>query len=637
MIFDFETRSRCDLKKHGAYRYATHPTTEILCLAYKIGGLEELWYPGDPDPEVMLAAVEAGELCVGHNVNFDYLIWEHCRPDSWPEMDPIQLRDTMALSLWHGGPAALDLAGRFWAGMRKDSRGADLVRKLSIPQSDGTFRQDREMLQEMGEYCLQDVRVTAGLLEALPPLSDEEYLLWYINECINERGIPFDRDLLEQLVGYANLEKADLNDEIRRLTGGAVEKATQVARIKAWCADQGYPIASLNKDQVRVEELPEAIQPVVQVRLDAARSSVAKFQAALDRMDTDDRVRGSLLFCGASGTGRWSSRGVQVHNLKRKVEHTETALLALNAGDRGCRLLYGAGPSEVLSRLVRRVIRARPGNVIVRMDYDQIEARVAAWIGHGWDKLDIFARGDDPYVQAYRDMFRHDGVVTPEQRYIGKVSELAFGYGGGVKAYKAFGGPGDKEASEEARDNWRAANSWAPHVWTALDFWAFQAVMQPGTLQVPRGEDHVPLDVVYYCDGNSLMLRLPSGRLIRYQDPQIEELMKPWGAVEPTLTYAKGSWSPAWGSDSWPRDSIYGGRTLQNICEGISRDIMAHHLLQLGGEAPVIMTVHDEIVLEVPLTAVDNTVEELNMLELPDWAEGLPVTWGIDYEERYGK
>ncbi len=48
---DFETRSECDIKKEGAYRYFEHPSTVPLMASYVLnGGPVKRWRPGKPCP-----------------------------------------------------------------------------------------------------------------------------------------------------------------------------------------------------------------------------------------------------------------------------------------------------------------------------------------------------------------------------------------------------------------------------------------------------------------------------------------------------------------------------------------------------------------------------------------------------------
>jgi hypothetical protein len=51
LLRDFESRGVLNLKDVGAWRYATHPATDVLCCAYAVDdGPVKLWVPGDPVP-----------------------------------------------------------------------------------------------------------------------------------------------------------------------------------------------------------------------------------------------------------------------------------------------------------------------------------------------------------------------------------------------------------------------------------------------------------------------------------------------------------------------------------------------------------------------------------------------------------
>ena len=79
MYRDYETRSTIDLRKCGAWVYATHPTTEVLCCAYAVDdGPVKVWTPGDPTPpEFIEAAGNPDWVVSAFNDNFERQIERH--------------------------------------------------------------------------------------------------------------------------------------------------------------------------------------------------------------------------------------------------------------------------------------------------------------------------------------------------------------------------------------------------------------------------------------------------------------------------------------------------------------------------------------------------------------------------------
>ena len=156
---DFETRSRCDLRSRGVYNYAQDPSTEVLCMSYAFDDEDVVtWTPDQPFPTRV--ALHRGQIRA-HNAAFERLIfWYVVCPDfGIPEPKLEQFYCTATQARANCAPGSLEDVGRFaGASMKKDHRGAALVRALSIPQGDGVFREDPKLMLEMIQYCEQDVR-----------------------------------------------------------------------------------------------------------------------------------------------------------------------------------------------------------------------------------------------------------------------------------------------------------------------------------------------------------------------------------------------------------------------------------------------------------------------------------------------
>ena len=159
---DFETRSRCDLPSRGVYNYAQDISTQALCMSYAFDDEDvQTWTPDQSFPQKVSAAILSGAQIRAHNAAFERLIfWYVICPDyGVPEPALTQFYCTATQARANCAPGSLEDVGRFaGAGMRKDHRGAALVRALSIPQANGTFREDGGLIQEMIVYCEQDVR-----------------------------------------------------------------------------------------------------------------------------------------------------------------------------------------------------------------------------------------------------------------------------------------------------------------------------------------------------------------------------------------------------------------------------------------------------------------------------------------------
>jgi DNA polymerase bacteriophage-type len=174
---DFETRSRCDLKKHGVYNYAQHASTEVLCMSYAFGeGDVQTWVPFYTDanghaqktPFPIQVANHTG-LIYAHNAAFERLIFWYVLQINF-KLE--QFYCTAAQARSNCAPGSLEDVGRFAsASMKKDHRGSQLIRLLSIPQANGEFKQDAALMAEMVAYCEQDVRAMRAISQAMRPLS----------------------------------------------------------------------------------------------------------------------------------------------------------------------------------------------------------------------------------------------------------------------------------------------------------------------------------------------------------------------------------------------------------------------------------------------------------------------------------
>jgi DNA polymerase bacteriophage-type len=623
---DFETRSACDLKTAGVYNYAQSLSTEVLCMAYAYDDGEVQMWTGGPLPDF------TGHQIRAHNAAFERLIFWYVLQQDYPLE---QFYCTAAQARANCAPGSLEDAGRFaGASMRKDHRGGHLVRQCCIPPYNQT------LLPELFEYCAQDVRAMRAISKGMRGLSDDELLDYHVNERINDRGVLVDVELARSAVRYASAELVEIQDTVAKVTQGAVT-SVRSPRMRQWVQDRVSP-EQLNlmtvEDKISIDKTVRAnllacddldpdVREVVQSADDLWASSVAKFARMAALADEEDhRVRGAFVFNGGAATGRLSSYGLQVHNFTRKCASSPQEVRDSMVADAPIVPAFGKRVTDVLKSMLRPALIPAPGKQFVVADWSGIEARCNPWLsGTGEDVLDVFRSGRDIYVTAAASIFKcTEAEVTPDCRAIGKVSVLACGYGGGVGAFaamgRAYGVHLPEAAAKRTVDAWRRANQWAVRYWQALESAYMRAMRNPN-------QEFAAGRVFYLFDGVHLWYALPSGRVLCY----------PYARFETDgVSYAKCAWKPAQGATEWPRARLWSGLAAENICQAVANDLLRHSLRQVDD---VVLTVHDEILLECPIDQIDAAKENLKriMCTPPDWCKELPLAVDIKAMNRYGK
>jgi DNA polymerase len=628
---DFETRSACDLKSRGVYNYAQDLTTEVLCMSYAVDDGEVLtWLPGQPLPDL------TGHRIMAHNAAFERLICWYVLQVNIPLE---QFYCTAAQARANCAPGSLEDVGRFMgASMKKDHRGAALIRKMCVPP----YQESAELTAEMVAYCEQDVRAMRAISQAMRPLSEEELLDYHVNERINDRGVLVDVPLCRAAVSYAATEAAEIAQIVKEVSEGELT-SVRSPKMRQWVWDRVGPEARAlmtKDDKVSIDKtvranllncdgVPPDVQEIIQCADDLWASSVAKFARLAQLADEEDsRVRGAFVFAGGSATGRASSYGAQVHNFTRKCAKAPEDVRAAMCRGHSIVPKFGQRVTDVLRGMLRPALIPAKGKHLVVADWSSIEARVNPWLsGTGQAKLDIFESGLDPYIvnaagtfqRTYDDIkadYDRDGESA--QRQIGKVQELACGFAGGVGAFASMARIYSVRLSEADSkrmvDAWRRNNQWAVGFWSQLEQQYTRAMRN-------KNNEFAAGRVTYLFDGLHLWYALPSGRVLCYPFARLED---------DGISYAKASWKPAQDAKEWPRARLWKGLACENVTQAVANDLLRFALRQLDG---VVLHVHDEIVVE------GGSEEEVRrvMTTPPAWATGLPLDCGIKTMPRYGK
>ena len=643
LIRDYETRGVLKLEDVGCWRYAADSRTEILCCAYCVDdGPVKLWTPPEPPPTEFFkaAAPQNTDWTVGaYNAGFEIPLEHHVLVPKYgfPRFPLSRQRCIMAKALVCSLPARLEFVAQALELLNeKDKAGHRLMLMMSKPRRPRkdedpgllAWFDDPDRMTRLYEYARQDAEVERELDQVLQPLSDDELKIWQFDLRVNARGFYFDRKLAEAARTIAEAATPELNSELAYTTKGAVTGINQIAKLRAWLAEQGCVVDSLDKDAIAElllkDELPASVRKVLELRQSGAQAAAKKITALLARCSDDGRIRGAFQYHRAS-TGRWGGSGVQPQNLKRpEIEDIEAAITAVMTGSYPhVRNLYPK-PLAVIGDLNRSMIRAPPGYKLIGADLSSIESRVLAWISDENWKLDSYRRydathdpRDEPYCITACKIFRvPDGSFTAEssERGTGKTCDLAFGYQGGLNAWRIFEPDRFTDAEvEQFKQDWRAAHPNIKKFWYAIDRATWEAVRnRERVIRCGR--------LLLKCTGLFLFIKLPSGRKLAYPYPriEIEDLQH---EVVVFKDASAGQWRDCRGGNG-----AYGGLWTENIVSGIARDLLAAAMLRLEGAGyKIVLHVHDEAVAEVPEDF--GSVEEFTrlMIASPSWALGLPI------------
>ena len=628
---DIETYSSVDLGKCGVYKYAESPDFEILLFGYAVDDGEVKVIDlagGEPIPDEILAALtdeSVEKWCF--NANFERVCLSRYLSDLGVSCDrflpPEGWRCSMVWAATLGLPLSLEGVGAV-LGLEKQklTEGKELIRYFCTPCAPTKANGGRtrnfpfhahDKWTQFKAYNLRDVEVEITIRQRLSkfPVSSAIWEEYRIDQEINDRGIEVDMDLVEQALRLDALSREKLTAAMKHMT--EMENPNSVQQMKDWLSQNGMDVDSLGKKEVAalMRACPPELRKVLILRQQLAKSSVRKYTAMRNAVCADRRARGMFRFYGANRTGRFSGKLIQLQNLPQNhLPDLEEARALVKCGDSDAlEMLYEDIP-DTLSQLIRTAFVPKKGSRFIVADFSAIEARVIAWLaGEQW-RTEVFRNGGDIYCASASQMFgvpvqKHG--VNGHLRQKGKIAELALGYGGSVGALKAMGALEmglDESELQPLVTAWRESNSNIVQLWWEVDRCVKNAV-----------KHHIDSDLPglkFSCRSGMLFVTLPSGRKLAYVKPRIGE--NRFGGE--CVTY-----EGVGGVKKWERLESYGSKFVENIVQGISRDILCYAMKTLRN-CRIVAHVHDELIIEAE---EGMSLEEVcrQMAKTPPWAKGL--------------
>ena len=640
ITIDIETKSDKDISKCGIYAYTDTPYFDILLFAYSIDGQPVQVIDtanGEEIPENILAAlVDENVIKRAFNVNFERVCLSKYLRKNYPQyfqsysIDEDTVGDFLNPESWHcsmihartlGLPSSLAEVGKVLGiEQQKMTEGKALIKFFCVPYDtiDGVpqFHYPKDYPEKWEIFKAYNKRDVGAELEIDRkllrfPVPNFIWQEFYLDQEINDRGILVDMQLADKAIGLDAEAKEELTAEMKRLTG--VENPNSVYQLLDWLETQGYKSDSLGKPQVQelIKTAKEPVKSVLQMRLQLSKSSVKKYTAMKNTACSDNRARGMFSFYGASRTGRWAGRNVQLQNLPQNhlPDLTEARELVKYGSFEDIQMLYDDVP-DILSQLIRTAFIPRQGMKFIVADFSAIEARVIAWLaGEEW-RMKAFANGEDIYCASASKMFGVPVVKHGENGHLrqkGKISELACGFGGSVGAMKAMGadslGLSDTELKQIVTD-WREASPHITELWWAVDRAVKKAVKEKTATKT--------YGLLFSYEAGFLFIRLPSGRRLAYAKPYIGK--NKFGGESVTYMGINAQ-------KKWDRLESYGPKFVENCVQGIARDLLMYSMQTLS-QYFIVGHIHDEMIIECPKdTKLDEICQQ--MARTPDWAKGL--------------
>lgn len=648
---DIETYSPLDITEVGAYRYAQDPAFEILLLGCISETAEtplvlDLTFISEPKRRLRENypwLFDASYTKRAHNAAFEWWCLSEYLGLSWSErIDWLQQWEcSMIHALYCGLPAQLGALGAALQQPEdalKMKEGKALIRYFCSPckptkanggRTRNLPRHDPEKWALFKRYNGMDVIAERANDRRLAhwPVPEEIQQQWRDDVAMNARGVAVDMDLVNGALLCSAQITAQQTDECKALTG--LENPGSRMQLLGWLHNRGVPMQGLTKEDVSkalAGDLPPDVRRVLELRQQLGKTSNSKYETIAACASTDHRVRGTLQFYGASRTGRWAGRLIQVQNLPRTyLDHQDQWRELVKQGDAESIELLTGNVSDTLSQLIRTALVPGGPRTFVDADFSAIEARLIAWLaGEEW-VLDVFRTTGKIYEATAARIFGvpFESIVkgNPNYKYRqrGKVATLALGYQGGVGAMKRMGGDQlglDDAGLQDIVDRWRGQNPKICKLWRKMQNAAVHTI-RTGKTTMPREGVVFRKEMDPACPFPFLTMELPSGRKLFYADPGTTE--------DDRITYKE------WDSGQWRESETYGGKLTENLTQAVGRDCLAFALDNLRrANYRVVFHVHDEVVIEYPSRCTADTEWALQnvtdiMSIVPPWAQGLPL------------
>ncbi len=638
---DFETRSEVDIRRCGAWVYATHPSTEVLCMAYAIDDGEvqivekdQMNRPYLQIPEMAFDnCFKEDSIFVAHYAMFEYYIWHEVlvKRYGYPKIPQDRWRCTAAKAAAVALPRGLDgAAGALELEFRKDMNGKRVMLKMCKPRKptkndDSKWNESPEDFEVLESYCRDDVEVERALDNELRDLLPYEQKVWFLDQKINRRGINVDLEAVDSALGLIEDYKEEKVAEVVKISDGFLDGVSRRQKVLTWAKGLGVNLPDFTKETVNETlsgDIPPKLRQVLEIRQELGKTSTAKYEAFKKATDLLGILCDTLVFHGAS-TGRWTGKNVQLHNPPRgTIDDTDDCIKLMKKNDLEMFRMFYPKVMEAISSCIRGMLIPREGKELFVSDFNAIEVRVLFWLANEYAGLQRYELNQDLYVDMAMRIF-DTTEIDDLKRFVGKQTVLGCGFGMGLNGERFVGTCRTHNITVAIETAMRAVGMYretyraVPAYWKITERAAIEAVLTKKPIKVGK--------VVWFVDGDFLYAKLPSGRCLAYHKPEIHEMSLTHMGINSRI-------------NSYERQVTWGGVLVENIVQATARDIMVNGMFSVEEAGyDILLTVHDEIMSERNIgTGLIQDYDQL-LSKTPDWAKGCPIVakgWkGMRYQK----
>ena len=676
IIFDFETRSKCDLKKSGAFKYSLDDSTRPTCLAFKdrdqkivyflnFQAINRQWRDqSEKLKNLWRSYILNGYEFTGHNAFFETVIYKNIlvKRYGWPDIPFKQFRCTAAKAAACALPRNLDGAGgamklriqkdkwgyiamlrtcrptKKWADwnrlQQKIKSGAKINEKSRLKSLEPEPRvflepeDDPRTWQTLYDYCKIDVKAEELLDRSLPDLPPQEQEIWFLNQKLNWRGLRIDIPTVKKIVGIMDIESKKKLKELDSLTMGLVTKPGARQSILDFLALDGIELPNIQSktvsDSLEGFNLTEDTRRLLEIRKALSMTSTKKYQSFLNRANEDEHVRDILLYHGAS-TGRDTGTGIQPHNIPRgliKVDKDRPYAAVDNVVEcdhEMLQLLYGESLGILFSSILRNMILPSKEHELFVADFSKIEVAVLWWLSDNEPGLKILRDGLDPYkYQASANTKKPYIAIADDSddRQLGKAQVLGCGFGMGWKKFQETAWRMYRLRLTEKQSKDAVSNYRTANEAVPILWKDYEEAAVNAVDKI--GTEVLAGKCKFIVRDNFLWVTLPSGINLAYREPQLNMRDSEYGERKTLEFMAVNS-----KTKKWDLERTWGGTLTENIVQAVARDLMMPAMVRLEKKGyRSLLMVHDEGICEKRIG--EGSIEEFVKIlcECPHWAQG---------------